>query len=101
MFHLMSPSYAQHKALNKFYDNMPDLADEIAETLMGTDGKISGYSSSMTFDNTYNPIGFLNGLRQYVVSTRESVSTKTNFINQTDAVLDLIDSTLYKLKELK
>jgi hypothetical protein len=101
MYHLMSPSYAQHMALGGFYDDMPDLADDIAETLMGTDGKLTGYSSTMTFDTSYNPVGFLNGLRHDIVSMRESVSNKTNFMNQTDAILDLIDSTLYKLKELK
>lgn len=100
MYHLMSPSYAQHMALGGFYSEMPDLLDSIVETLQ-CDGKISGYKSTLTFDTSYNPVGYLNGLKNDVISMRESVSTKTNFMNQTDAILDLIDTTLYKLKELK
>lgn len=100
MYHLMSPSYAQHMALGDFYGEMHDLLDGIVETLQ-SDGKVTGYSSSLTFDTSYNPINYLQGLKQDVINMRDSVSKKTNFMNQTDAILDLIDSTLYKLKELK
>lgn len=101
MFHLMTSSYAQHMALGSFYDEMPDLTDSIAETLQGQEGKITSYPTTMTMSNTYDPIGFLTDLRKKVEGMRDSVSQSTNFLNQTDNVLDLIDSTLYKLKELK
>jgi hypothetical protein len=101
IYHLMTPSYAQHMALGSFYDEMPDLADGIAETLQGQEGKITSYPTTMTISNVYDPIGFLTDLRKKVETMRDSVSQSTNFMNQTDAILDLIDSTLYKLKELK
>jgi uncharacterized protein with von Willebrand factor type A (vWA) domain len=101
IYHLMTSSYAQHMALGSFYDEMPDLADSIAETLQGQEGKIASYPTTMTISNTYDPVGFLTDLRKKVEGMRDSVSQSTNFLNQTDNVLDLIDSTLYKLKELK
>lgn len=100
MYHLMSPSYAQHMALGAFYEEMPDLADGILE-LLQSNGKITGYKSTMSFDTSYNPVQFLSKLASDIIAMREQVSTKTNFMNQTDAILDLIDTTLYKLKELK
>jgi hypothetical protein len=101
IFHLMTSSYAQHMALGTFYDEMPDLADSIAETLQGQEGKITSYPTTMTISNSYDPIGYLTDLRRKVEGMRDSVSQSTNFMNQTDGILDLIDSTLYKLKELK
>jgi DNA-binding ferritin-like protein len=101
VFHLMSSSYAQHKALGKFYEEIPDLVDSIAEILQGQEGKITSYPTTMTISNVYDPIGFLTDLRKKVETMRDAVSQSTNFMNQTDAILDLIDSTLYKLKELK
>jgi len=101
IFHLMSSSYAQHKALGKFYEEIPDLVDGIAETLQGQEGKITSYPTTMTISNVYDPIGYLTDLRKKVETMRDAVSQSTNFMNQTDAILDLIDSTLYKLKELK
>jgi hypothetical protein len=101
IYHLMTSSYAQHMALGTFYDEMPDLADSIAELLQGQEGKIASYPTTMTISNTYDPVGFLTDLRKKVEGMRDSVSQSTNFLNQTDNVLDLIDSTLYKLKELK
>jgi DNA-binding ferritin-like protein len=101
VFHLMSSSYAQHKALGKFYEEIPDLVDSIAEILQGQEGKITSYPTTMTISNVYDPIGYLTDLRKKVETMRDAVSQSTNFMNQTDAILDLIDSTLYKLKELK
>lgn len=101
IFHLMTSSYAQHKALGKFYEEMPDIVDGIAETLQGQEGKITSYPTTMIISNTYDPVGYLTNLRSKVEKMRDVISESTNFLNQTDLILDLIDSTLYKLKELK
>lgn len=101
IFHLMTSSYAQHMALGSFYDEMPGIVDGIAETLQGQEGKITSYPTTMTISNTYDPVGYLTNLRSKVEKMRDGISQSTNFLNQTDLILDLIDTTLYKLKELK
>ena len=73
VFHLMSSSYAQHKALGKFYEEIPDLVDSIAEILQGQEGKITSYPTTMTISNVYDPIGFLTDLRKKVETMRDSV----------------------------
>lgn len=40
MAHLKTSSYAKHKALNKFYDDIVDLADDLAEAGQGLWGKL-------------------------------------------------------------
>ena len=38
ILHLKTKSYAEHKALNKFYDGIVDLADDLAEATQGQYG---------------------------------------------------------------
>ncbi len=38
--HLQTKSYAEHKALNKFYDSIVDLADDFAEQYQGATSEI-------------------------------------------------------------
>jgi len=99
-FHLMTDSYADHMALNGFYNEIPGLTDSLAELYQGTHGFITGYSNQLPMMTKYDPVGYLTSLRKYVENTRQKVSNKSNFINITDAVLDLIDSTVYKLTKL-
>lgn len=39
-FHLETSSYAQHKALEKYYEKIVDLLDDYAEAYMGKYGRI-------------------------------------------------------------
>lgn len=100
MFHLMTNSYADHMALATFYDGMPDLIDSLAETYQAHYGLIKQYPTNISLTNNYDPIGYLTNLKEFIESNKEKVCTKSNFINQVDMVFDLIDSALYKLKNL-
>ena len=40
VFHLTTNSYAQHKALGKYYDAISDLLDAYAEAYMGSYGRL-------------------------------------------------------------
>ena len=40
MAHLNTSSFAKHKALNEFYEEIVDLADELAEAAQGKFGKL-------------------------------------------------------------
>lgn len=40
MAHLKTSSFAEHKALNEFYDEIVDLADDLAEATQGKYGKL-------------------------------------------------------------
>lgn len=100
MFHLMTNSHADHLALNAFYTGMTELIDTLVEAYQGTHGLIKNYPTNISLTNVYDPVGFLVEFRNYIQENRESVCPHSNFQNAVDAVLDLIDSTNYKLTKL-
>jgi DNA-binding ferritin-like protein len=99
VFHLITPSYAAHKALNELYDALPDLADSLAES-MQQDEILSGYNQSITLSDSLNPVAYITELRDYVTSIRAEVSTESYVQNQIDSIIEVLNSTLYKLKKL-
>ena len=56
--HLNTRSYAKHKALQKFYDNIIDLADHFAEVYQGKHGLI-GPIGLQSAKKTTNVLEFL------------------------------------------
>jgi DNA-binding ferritin-like protein len=94
MLHLMTDSYARHKALNIFYDEIGDLLDSIAETALGTYGK----PVSMTIESMKVSVDteekYMKDLRSMVQEARDMCKS-TNLQNEIDNVLTLIDTQLY------
>lgn len=99
VLHLTNPSFAKHKALNELYDGLPDIIDSIAES-MQADGILTGYNQSITINQTLDLIAYVEELRTYLKNNRQAVSTESYVQNQIDSLLELINSTLYKLKYL-
>ena len=44
LFHLMTKSYAEHKALQKYYEKITELLDDYAEAYMGKYGRFRAFS---------------------------------------------------------
>jgi hypothetical protein len=99
--HLNTRSYAKHKALAKFYDQIIDLADSFAEAYQGKYGLIgpvelqqatrqtTWWSSSRTWCRpSWTPV---------TMSSKKECTPLQNII---DEILALFYSTLYKLKFL-
>lgn len=102
IFHLQVKDYAQHMALNGYYDGIGDLVDGVVESYQGKYDIITGYSSEeyKDFDSNETVISYLKGLANDVESVRKQ--TKESFIqNQLDTISELLYSTIYKLRFLK
>ena len=99
--HLNTRSYSKHKALQKFYDNIIDLADSFAEAYQGRHGLI-GPISLMSAKKTTNVIEFLESQLAEIESMRYDVCDKTDtpLQNLIDGIVELYLSTLYKLRFL-
>ena len=99
--HLNTRSYAKHKALGNFYDNVIDLADDFAEAYQGRHGLI-GPISLMSAKKTTNVIDFLQDQLEEIEKCRYEVCDKsdTPLQNIIDGIVDLYLSTLYKLRFL-
>ena len=99
--HLNTRSYAKHKALQKFYENIIDLADGFAEAYQGRHGLI-GPISLMSAKKTGNVVEFLQDQLAVIEKYRYDVCEKddTPIQNLIDGIIELYLSTLYKLRFL-
>jgi hypothetical protein len=101
IFHLQTTSYAEHKALCKYYEDVSDLVDGLVESYQGKYGIIRGYSAFGYNDYTdkNQTITYLDGICKTVETLR--VNMPDSYLqNQVDTIIELIQSTLYKLKNL-
>ena len=96
--HLQTTSYAQHKALNEFYDEVVDLADRFAESSQGSIGIITGYTIGDLFTGSITD--YLKGQLTEILSMRSQFQ-EGHLVQIIDDVVELYTSTLYKLTILK
>ena len=102
IYHLQTTSFAAHKALNKFYNGIIDIADSLTESYQGKYGIIKGYDAgSVKEDIDY--IKYFESLRTYITSSRYTIfkQSDSELQNIIDEATDLLNTTIYKLKFLK
>jgi hypothetical protein len=100
--HLQTKSYAEHMALNGYYDGIGDLVDGLIESYQGKYSILKGYKQYPIEDykDTTTTINYLKELCDKVCDLKNCC--KDSYIqNQIDTVCELINSTLYKLRFLK
>ena len=100
--HLKTDKYSSHIALNEFYEGIVELVDALIEEYMGKYGKVTEFKNIMTSEKL-GAVKYLEELQELVTIGRaELIDEKdTELHSDIDAILSLISSTLYKLKELK
>jgi hypothetical protein len=103
IFHLQTPSFAAHKALNKFYDEIVDVTDGLVESYQGKYGIITGYGNIalQEYQSCEAIIVFFETLCMYVEKSRQILPQDSYLQNQIDEIVALIKSTIYKLRFLK
>ena len=102
VYHWQSQSYSEHIALNEYYDGIPDIVDGIVESYQGKYGIQKGYRlfEVRDYSTPEEVINFLKQLDADVEMLRQSIK-ETYIQNQIDNVLQLIETTVYKLENLK
>jgi hypothetical protein len=102
VYHWQSQSYSEHIALNEYYDGIPDIVDGIVESYQGKYGIQKGYKlfEVRDYSTPEEVINFLKQLDADVEMLRQSIK-ETYIQNQIDNVLQLIETTVYKLENLK
>lgn len=102
IFHLQTQSYATHKALNEFYDDVVGLIDSYVETCQGRYGIITGYAPIGKFLEGDGEIAkYFNALQKFIDTTRKSLPQDSELNNIVDEISALVNSTIYKLRFLK
>jgi hypothetical protein len=98
--HLKSKSYAEHKALGSFYEEIIELADTFYETYAGQYGQVSFNLSSTPKDS--NVISYMENLGKTLADGHSLLEKNdTHLHNILDEIVGLIYQTCYKLKYLK
>lgn len=92
--HFQTTSFAEHKALNEYYDSLLDLVDSFVEESFGIYGRYKIVIPSSAEDSNF--CKHLEQLRQSIVEHREYIH-ETNLQNLLDEILSLIDKTCYLL----
>ena len=98
--HLNTESFAQHMALNTFYDGIIGLADDLAETWMGRNLQKIGEIPTINPPKG-EPLAVLKRMLEVIKDTRDFCSEDTVLSNIIDEIEQLFSSTIYKLKFLK
>jgi hypothetical protein len=97
--HLATKSYAQHKALQKYYEAIPDSVDAYAEAYQGRHGLITGYD--VEFHKHRDPKAYVKGLLTFLDEIKPTLPKDSDLVNLFDAVLNDVTSLKYKLENLE
>ncbi len=101
VFHLQTKSYAEHKALQGYYEGIDPLVDAIVESYQGKYDIIKTYESFAI--DAYSGKAQLETYFKALSKKVEDIHKQTDdtyLQNQLDTVNELIASTLYKLRFL-
>lgn len=90
--HLNTTSYAEHKALNKYYDGILDLTDHFTEVYFG---RYKRLPITIPEAKVESAVEHLKGLQSIVDTERGNYTSELQ--NILDEVLGLINETLYLL----
>lgn len=97
--HLKTKSYAAHKALGSFYEEIIELADKLAEAYQGDEGIMADIPIFSAIP--MEPIDdFLVKQVNMIEKLRYTASSRTAIQNIIDEVIGEYLSTIYKLKNL-
>ena len=97
--HLQATTYSKHVAMGALYEGLQGVADSLAEEYMGCYGFIASYPDDNTATGT-DAIAYVQALCEYVCSQRVVMGDDSQIQNSIDAIVSLLNTTLYKLKVL-
>lgn len=102
IFHLQTKSFAEHNALQDYYEDIDDLVDTLVESYQGEFGIIENYKSFKveSYQDTDQVIAYFEMILNLVKEGRETIES-THLQNILDEIITLVTKTMYKLKFLK
>lgn len=98
-FHWQTTSYSQHIALGDYYDGIVELTDSFVEAYMGKYQRITSFPS--VYHQPKDPVQYLKSLQSFVEAARTDLPQDSELQNLVDEIADLINTTTYKLVNLK
>lgn len=101
IFHLQTRSFAKHKALDDFYHEIIERADDYVEMYQGRYGLITSYGRiEAPYTGDGQVVAYFRNLLEYIDENRADLPSDTDLNNVVDEISGLVASTLYKLNFL-
>ena len=100
IYHLQTASYAQHIALEEYYNEIVDLIDDYAEVCQGLHGLIIGYKVPQEYIEDGNPIKYFTEIRDFLSRIDDVLDDEDELVSIRDDIKTLVSKTLYKLSNL-
>ena len=98
--HLKADNHDVHVILDEFYTEMPEKVDKLIEDFMGHNKtKVGDYKNVLDADE-YDALEYLEELHAICDAGRELLDEVPELERDLDDVVGLIDSCMYKLREL-
>ena len=88
ILHLSTKSYAEHKALDEFYNGVVDFTDSFAEMMQGQLGILPYHN--FTVEIPSSSLQLLSGLYAWIKTNRMSLGTESYIQNEIDNLVKLI-----------
>lgn len=102
IMHWQTESFSQHEALGTYYTEIAELIDQVIETYQGKTGIILvGFPIEMESFEQMTPLAYMEYLNVKLQTNRALFGDISEVQNLVDAIADLIDSTMYKLRRFK
>lgn len=102
IMHWQTESYAAHQALGEYYSEIPELVDAVIEAYQGKTGIIlRKFPIEMDDYEAMTPLAYMEYLSEEMTDGRALFGEDSEIQNLVDAICDLIDSTMYKLRRFK
>lgn len=98
--HLRTAKYGKHEALDEFYKEMPEKVDALIEAWMGAHGKKVGAFQNILPSSNLNTLKYLGELKRVCKEGYMLMGENDELKSLLDDIVNLINSTLYKVKEL-
>lgn len=98
--HLRSAKYGKHEALDEFYKEMPEKVDALIEGWMGANGKKVGAFQNILSSSNMNTLKYLQELKRVCKEGYSLMGDNDELKGLMDDIVNQINSTLYKVKEL-
>lgn len=100
--HLKVSKKSQHETLNDFYEDIVEVVDKLIEDYMSIHGKVENYENLLS-EKDMDALKYLETLRKF---TREGADKlfdedDTELFSDVDNILSVMDTAIYKLKELE
>lgn len=98
--HLRTAKYGKHEALDEFYKKMPKKVDDLIEAWMGAHGKKIGAFQNVLSSSNLNTLKYLGELKRVCREGYMLMGENEELKSLLDDIVNLINTTLYKVKEL-